>query len=194
MAYFEDDYVILSDIEIEPSGASLRSSGCQKQKHHTPGAYITTDPSSSTSTTSNRHSSTRSVEQPQRPAREQSHSDTDSDLDLEEIEYDYGPDNDTLLIMPAMLKDYSHHATNYHPELWTAAIPGSYQAQPSLARVRQEGQSYSGQLFRRPLAGYVSRHSQHLSWSPERFHRKRYHHEPNLLEHLQLGWPGRLRL
>ncbi|KAF9408160.1 hypothetical protein BGZ76_005921, partial [Entomortierella beljakovae] len=54
--------------------------------------------------------------------------------DIEEIEYGY--DNDTLLIMPAMLRDYSHHATNYHPELWKAPIPSSRSSQ--LERCRQE--------------------------------------------------------
>jgi hypothetical protein len=42
--------------------------------------------------------------------------------------------------MPAMLRNYSHHATNYHPELWRGS-PGSgrYSPQASSARCRQEG-------------------------------------------------------
>lgn len=125
----EDDYVILSDIESDLPGTS-HSSTFQKQ-HYTPGSFTTTGASSSAST---RNNTTSSLQPP-----EQSDTDSDLDLDIEEIEYDYGPDNDTLLIMPAMLRDYSHHATNYHPELWRSPIPGSYQAQPSLARCRQEG-------------------------------------------------------
>lgn len=62
------------------------------------------------------------------------------DSDGEEIEYGY--ETDLLVIMPAMLRNYSHHATNYHPELWRPA-PGSasgrYSPQASLARCRQEG-------------------------------------------------------
>lgn len=61
------------------------------------------------------------------------------DSDIEEIEYGY--ETDMLLIMPSMLRDYSHHATNYHPELWHAPIPGSRDApsHPTVARCRQEG-------------------------------------------------------
>ncbi|KAF9125153.1 hypothetical protein BGW39_007622 [Mortierella sp. 14UC] len=57
--------------------------------------------------------------------------------DGEEIEYGY--ETDLLVIMPAMLRNYSHHATNYHPELWRPS-PGSggYTPQASSARCRQE--------------------------------------------------------
>ncbi|KAF8932733.1 hypothetical protein BGZ47_011205 [Haplosporangium gracile] len=59
--------------------------------------------------------------------------------DGEEIEYGY--DTDLLVIMPSMLRNYSHHATNYHPELWRPS-PGSgpeqYSPQTSSARCRQE--------------------------------------------------------
>lgn len=62
------------------------------------------------------------------------------DSDGEEIEYGY--ETDLLVIMPAMLRNYSHHATNYHPELWRPA-PGSgsgrYSPHASSARCRQEG-------------------------------------------------------
>lgn len=61
------------------------------------------------------------------------------DSDGEEIEYGY--ETDLLVIMPAMLRNYSHHATNYHPELWRPA-PGSgsgrYSPHASSARCRQE--------------------------------------------------------
>ncbi|KAF9334149.1 hypothetical protein BG006_002654 [Podila minutissima] len=125
---YEDDYVILSDIESDLPGAS-HSSTFQKH-HYTPSSYNTPGTASSSRNTTN--TITAALQPP-----EQSDTDSDLDLDIEEIEYDYGPDNDTLLIMPAMLRDYSHHATNYHPELWRSPIPGSYQA-PSMARCRQE--------------------------------------------------------
>lgn len=136
---YEDDYVILSDIESDLPGTS-HSPTFQKQPY-TPGSFTTTGASSSSATT--RNNTTSSLQPP-----EQSDTDSDLDLDIEEIEYDYGPDNDTLLIMPAMLRDYSHHATNYHPELWRSPIPGSYQA-PSLARCRQEGMRLPPPLFLR---------------------------------------------
>ncbi|KAG0235056.1 hypothetical protein BGW42_005849 [Actinomortierella wolfii] len=63
----------------------------------------------------------------------------DSDKDIEEpeeIQYEF--DNDTLLIMPGMLRDYSHHATNYHPELWQAPIPGSLETRKTAAKLRAE--------------------------------------------------------
>ncbi|KAF9149251.1 hypothetical protein BG015_008954, partial [Linnemannia schmuckeri] len=59
--------------------------------------------------------------------------------DGEEIEYGY--DTDLLVIMPSMLRNYSHHATNYHPELWRPSPgsgPGRYSPQTSSARCRQE--------------------------------------------------------
>ncbi|KAF9537286.1 hypothetical protein EC957_008510 [Mortierella hygrophila] len=59
--------------------------------------------------------------------------------DGEEIEYGY--ETDLLVIMPAMLRNYSHHATNYHPELWRPAPgPGSGRnsTQASSVRCRQE--------------------------------------------------------
>ncbi|KAG0045429.1 hypothetical protein BGZ83_009356 [Gryganskiella cystojenkinii] len=62
----------------------------------------------------------------------------DDDLDSDPEEIEYGYDTDILLIMPSMLRDYSHHATNYHPELWKAPIPGSYSPPTSAARLRQE--------------------------------------------------------
>ncbi|KAF9967901.1 hypothetical protein BGZ70_007766 [Mortierella alpina] len=115
---YEDDYVFLPDIEnddyaprIESTKAtsihSTTSLGQQQQQQHLRSAQ---------------------------PAGLEADDDEASDLDdIEEIEYGY--DNDTLLIMPAMLRDYSHHATNYHPELWRA--PNS-DGQSSLARCRHE--------------------------------------------------------
>ncbi|KAG0084548.1 hypothetical protein BGZ93_001189, partial [Podila epicladia] len=126
---YEDDYVILSDIESDLLGASHSSTFLKR--HYASGSYNT--PGAPSSSSSNRTNTITATLQPP----EQSDTDSDIDLDIEEIEYDYGPDNDTLLIMPAMLRDYSHHATNYHPELWRSPIPGSYQA-PSMARCRQE--------------------------------------------------------
>jgi len=114
---YEDDYVFLSDIENEDYAPRIES---------TKAASI--------------HSTTSLGQQQQhpRPARSaglEADDDEASDLDdIEEIEYGY--DNDTLLIMPAMLRNYSHHATNYHPELWRA--PNS-DGQSSSARCRQEG-------------------------------------------------------
>ncbi|KAF9167078.1 hypothetical protein DFQ26_005960 [Actinomortierella ambigua] len=64
-------------------------------------------------------------------------SDDDDDVDEpEEIQYEF--DNDMLLIMPGMLRDYSHHATNYHPELWHTSIPGDYETQKTAARMRAQ--------------------------------------------------------
>ncbi|KAG9062010.1 hypothetical protein KI688_006730 [Linnemannia hyalina] len=67
-----------------------------------------------------------------------SHNELDGS-DGEEIEYGY--ETDLLVIMPAMLRNYSHHATNYHPELWRPA-PGSgsgrNSTQTSSVRCRQE--------------------------------------------------------
>lgn len=140
---YEDDYVILSDIESDLPGASCSSTF---QKHYyTPGSYNTPEASSSSSST--KANTTTTLQRP-----EQSDTDSDLDLDIEEIEYDYGPDNDTLLIMPAMLRDYSHHATNYHPELWRSPIPGSYQS-PSMARCRQEGIRIPSPFFFAQLHG-----------------------------------------
>ncbi|KAF9972910.1 hypothetical protein BGZ73_003882 [Actinomortierella ambigua] len=65
--------------------------------------------------------------------------DSESDDDIEEpeeIQYEF--DNDTLLIMPSMLRDYSHHATNYHPELWQTSTPGDYDTQKTAARMRAQ--------------------------------------------------------
>ncbi|CAO3565231.1 unnamed protein product [Mortierella alpina] len=113
---YEDDYVFLSDIETEDDAPRIES---------TKAASI--------------HSTTSLGQQQQRlrPAQSaglEADDDEASDLDdIEEIEYGY--DNDTLLIMPAMLRNYSHHATNYHPELWRA--PNS-DGQSSSARCRQE--------------------------------------------------------
>jgi hypothetical protein len=61
------------------------------------------------------------------------------ELESEPEEIEYGYDTDILLIMPSMLRNYSHHATNYHPELWRSPIPGSYPPPQSSARLRQEG-------------------------------------------------------
>ncbi|KAF9574716.1 hypothetical protein EC968_005721 [Mortierella alpina] len=114
---YEDDYVFLSDIDnedfaprIEPTkAASIHSTTSQGQRQQHP--------------------------QPAQSVGLEADNDELSDLeDIEEIEYGY--DNDTLLIMPAMLRDYSHHATNYHPELWRA---NSSDGPSSLARCRQEG-------------------------------------------------------
>ncbi|KAF9999706.1 hypothetical protein BGZ79_006691 [Entomortierella chlamydospora] len=100
---FEDDYVILSDIEPDT-----------ELNFNTPRVSFAA------------------------PLNSTGDEEGDSDLDdIEEIEYGY--DNDTLLIMPAMLRDYSHHATNYHPELWRAPIPGSFPPETLQARCRQEG-------------------------------------------------------
>ncbi|KAG9327159.1 hypothetical protein KVV02_000875 [Mortierella alpina] len=112
---YEDDYVFLSDIENEDYAPRIESTKA-------------TSIHSTTSASQGQH------HQHPRSAQEADDEDEVSDLDdIEEIEYGY--DNDTLLIMPAMLRDYSHHATNYHPELWRAPNP---EGQSSLARCRQE--------------------------------------------------------
>ncbi|KAF9111405.1 hypothetical protein BGX27_004981 [Mortierella sp. AM989] len=131
---YEEDYVILSDVEpdadftFDTSRVSFAS-------------RLTSDNRSLKS----QHSSTSTSNSSQKQQgqggetgnNEENSSEENSDLDdIEEIEYGY--DNDTLLIMPAMLRDYSHHATNYHPELWRAPIPGNHPPQTSLARCRQE--------------------------------------------------------
>ncbi|KAI7823041.1 hypothetical protein BC939DRAFT_452607 [Gamsiella multidivaricata] len=121
----EDDYVFLSDVECDTDYAanSLRPRRSQD--------YSKALASSSQQHQSQGHSSQHYG------TLHKSQEEEDSDLeDIETIEYGY--ENDTLLIMPAMLRDYSHHATNYHPELWRSPIPGSYTSQPSLARCRQE--------------------------------------------------------
>ncbi|KAG0369136.1 hypothetical protein BGZ54_000250 [Gamsiella multidivaricata] len=119
----EDDYVFLSDVECDTDYAanSLRPRRSQD--------YSKALASSSQQHQSQGHSSQHYG------TLHKSQEEEDSDLeDIETIEYGY--ENDTLLIMPAMLRDYSHHATNYHPELWRSPIPGSYTSQPSLARYR----------------------------------------------------------
>ncbi|KAF9290740.1 hypothetical protein BGZ68_006137 [Mortierella alpina] len=118
---YEDDYVFLSDIENEDYAPRIES--------------IKTAPidSSASQRQRQRH------RQPTRSTGLEADDDEVSDLDdVEEIEYGY--DNDTLLIMPAMLRDYSHHATNYHPELWRGPNPDG---RSSLARCRQEARSFA---------------------------------------------------
>ncbi|KAF9900117.1 hypothetical protein EC991_007908 [Linnemannia zychae] len=66
----------------------------------------------------------------------QHNSDDLDDSDGEEIEYGY--ETDLLVIMPAMLRNYSHHATNYHPELWRPSPGSGHAPQASTARCRQE--------------------------------------------------------
>ena len=145
----DDDYVFLSDVESEQEphsiGAALGSNSAGKQ------AFTRSRPTSSHSasgSSSNQGSSQREQDQSRRDSQPGSkrssrveaprEGDTkDLDSDPEEIEYGY--DTDILLIMPSMLRNYSHHATNYHPELWKAPIPGSYSPPRSLARLRQEG-------------------------------------------------------
>lgn len=132
---WEDDYVVLSDVENDGNYASPVSSGGGTLRNplfprlSKPGNHSRSDNTINESTTSSQ----------QHSAREHDEGGEDSELDdIEEIEYGY--DNDTLLIMPSMLRDYSHHATNYHPELWRAPIPGSYSPHPTAVRCRQEGQ------------------------------------------------------
>ncbi|KAF9352792.1 hypothetical protein BGX26_009441 [Mortierella sp. AD094] len=139
---YEDDYVILSDIEpdAELNFNTRRVSFAPSLNTSDNGSIKSKLSTASISTSSSSHQQ----EQRQTPQGSESggrgvvgDEEGDSDLgDIEEIEYGY--DNDTLLIMPAMLRDYSHHATNYHPELWRAPIPGSISPQTSLARYRQE--------------------------------------------------------
>ncbi|KAG0204623.1 hypothetical protein BGX33_008384 [Mortierella sp. NVP41] len=157
---FEDDYdyVFLSDIENDPSStdSSVRETteagvrGTAKGKKG-----VSIGSSHTINTTSNRQaqgsSGTVAFQQRQRtPESQRSESESDQDdgaqdqqdeldeSDGEEIEYGY--ETDLLVIMPAMLRNYSHHATNYHPELWrpSPSSSGRYSPQQSSARCRQE--------------------------------------------------------
>ncbi|KAG0251586.1 hypothetical protein BG011_007508 [Mortierella polycephala] len=131
---FDDDYVILSDIESDlpeyPSSILSRTNN------------ISLTAAAKLSVTSPQHQHQHQQQQ-SGPEDEDDDDDDDEDDDrdvdeddIEEIEYGY--DNDTLIVMPGMLRNYSHHATNYHPELWQSPIPGRYSPQPSKARCRQE--------------------------------------------------------
>lgn len=125
---FEDDYVILSDIEPEtalnPDVSPINTKGKLQRNNSSHSSKYKGKAPISNSGSSNTGSNDEA--------------DEDEDSEPEEIEYGY--DNDTLLIMPAMLKDYSHHATNYHPELWKAPIPGTTSlSQAALERCRHEG-------------------------------------------------------
>ncbi|KAI1314964.1 hypothetical protein EDD11_001448 [Mortierella claussenii] len=131
---YEDDFVILSDVDSDadypahlPRVQSIHSSrdSSLQQTHF-----------NLTQTAAHSDHSQEGQADHQRDAGDNGLEDDGSDLDIEEIEYGY--DNDTLLIMPAMLRNYSHHATNYHPELWRSPIPGRYSPQPSRARCRQQ--------------------------------------------------------
>lgn len=128
---WEDDYVVLSDLEDDGNYAPLVSSGEGTTENplfprlSNPGSHSRSENVTNESATSSQ----------QRGAEE--HDEGEDSDDMEELEYGY--ETDTLLIMPSMLRDYSHHATNYHPELWRAPIPGSYSTHPTAARCRQEG-------------------------------------------------------
>ncbi|KAG0287895.1 hypothetical protein BGZ96_008259 [Linnemannia gamsii] len=69
--------------------------------------------------------------------------------DGEEIEYEY--ETDLLVIMPAMLRNYSHHATNYHPELWHGS-PGSGRSHAGSGGIAKEYDTIDNvrDLFRIP--------------------------------------------
>lgn len=145
----DDDYVFLSDIESEhetPSiGAALgsHSTGKLASTRSRPTSSISASGSSSSQGPSQREqdSSQRDSQSiSKRSSRVGAQREEDAeDLDSDPEEIVYGYDTDILLIMPSMLRNYSHHATNYHPELWKAPIPGSYSPPRSLARLRQEG-------------------------------------------------------
>ncbi|KAF9921390.1 hypothetical protein FBU30_008610 [Linnemannia zychae] len=150
----EYDYVFLSDFENEASPECSREQGARgstsngKKRVSIGGTHIITS----------RQGQETSFRQRQRtPDSQRSESESDlgddsenhhsnkdnirnelDESDGEEIEYGY--ETDLLVIMPAMLKDYSHHATNYHPELWRPS-PGSGAGSQhaSSARCRQEG-------------------------------------------------------
>ncbi|KAF9170323.1 hypothetical protein BGX21_002299 [Mortierella sp. AD011] len=131
---FEDDYVILSDIE---SDTELNFNKPRVSFATT--TLNSTDNKSLKSKHSTASISTASSSHLQTPPHDSLSGDEEGDSDLDDIEeIEYGYDNDTLLIMPAMLRDYSHHATNYHPELWQAPIPGSFPPETLQARCRQE--------------------------------------------------------
>ncbi|GJJ67863.1 hypothetical protein EMPS_00209 [Entomortierella parvispora] len=144
----DDDYVFLSDIESEQEPHSF---GAALGSHNTGKHPLSRSRPISSHSAAGPSSDQRRSQNEQDPSREGSQSsskrssrieppraeDADElDSDPEEIEYGY--DTDMLLIMPSMLRDYSHHATNYHPELWKAPIPGSYSPPRSSARLRQE--------------------------------------------------------
>ncbi|KAF8980415.1 hypothetical protein BGZ46_004239 [Entomortierella lignicola] len=136
---YEDDYVILSDIEPDTEDISGRArvsfaSSLKTSDNISIKSRLGTSSTPNSSQQERQERRQSSLSSGSESVRDTGFGENDSDLDdIEEIEYGY--DNDTLLIMPAMLRDYSHHATNYHPELWRAPIPGS---QASLARCRQE--------------------------------------------------------
>ncbi|KAG0375014.1 hypothetical protein BGX24_009654 [Mortierella sp. AD032] len=164
--YEEDyDYVFLSDFENEAAAASeypvVRNSNSAKAKKrvsigsssHTISSRLGSGqeqgsgasfqqrqrtPESQRSESESDHDDDDDDRRSQSKGQDDSHNDDELDgSDGEEIEYGY--ETDLLVIMPAMLRNYSHHATNYHPELWRPA-PGSerYSPQASSARYRQE--------------------------------------------------------
>ncbi|KAG0201786.1 hypothetical protein BGX28_005472 [Mortierella sp. GBA30] len=141
---YEDDYVFLSDVEdeaeIAPSITFTRTvpGGPTKgNDNHGPDTMDLRKVAPSSTSLQPQQQQQQQQAHPRARSTQTMDEDEESDLeDIEEIEYGY--DNDTLLIMPAMLRDYSHHATNYHPELWRSPIPGSYSPQPSLVQCRQE--------------------------------------------------------
>ncbi|KAF9182624.1 hypothetical protein BGZ51_004538 [Haplosporangium sp. Z 767] len=144
---FDDDYVILSDIESDLPEYTINILSRTND--------ISLKPTTKLSATSPQHQ--QHQQQQSGPEDDDEDEDDEDEDDIEEIEYGY--DNDTLIVMPGMLRDYSHHATNYHPELWRSSIPGSYSPQPSIARCRQEGSvagvyidSYSNAHERHALA------------------------------------------
>ncbi|KAG0324835.1 hypothetical protein BGZ99_001399 [Dissophora globulifera] len=137
---YDDDYVILSHVDAETGGSATnpqtttppRNSSLPQQKQPQDSRRF----SNSNNGTGSGSGSSGSDSNRTTPAT-QDEDTQDSDFD-DIVEIEYGYDNDTLLIMPAMLRDYSHHATNYHPELWRSPLPGQYSPQPSPARCRQE--------------------------------------------------------